>query len=413
MQSKFSNGFGSACSVATQVILVRHGQSTVNAQARYQGRGDRSVLTEQGRSYAEQTAVALKRIAVDAIYTSPLKCSLETAIVFLSAMNPFAARRPSIHIDRRLREIDLPAWQGLPFPYVQEQFATDYRCGRELLHQFEIKSYPVVQAMARGAGEVAVANAVKQKCFPVLDLYAQAQQFWQEMLPRHVGQTVIIFSHSDTNRALISTALGLSPQFDRVLQQCNCGISILNFPARQPQLAQLVALNLTTHLGETLPQLNEGKQGLRLLLVPSDRFDLPQVQQLAEFLRSAPIDFSLSTDLDWAQKTAELILQYHPTTVQLQVLRQDFAQVWQQTIYSRRSLNSSQLLTGLVVSCEPMIKSILGQVLGMESEQLCRLGLTAGAISAIHYPSVDSPPVLQAMNLADSDILSILRAGAN
>ncbi len=34
--------------MTTRVILVRHGQSTYNAQSRIQGRLDASVLTEKG-----------------------------------------------------------------------------------------------------------------------------------------------------------------------------------------------------------------------------------------------------------------------------------------------------------------------------------------------------------------------------
>ena len=39
----------------TRVILVRHGQSSFNAEGRYQGSSDESVLTEFGRQTARQT----------------------------------------------------------------------------------------------------------------------------------------------------------------------------------------------------------------------------------------------------------------------------------------------------------------------------------------------------------------------
>lgn len=67
----------------TRVILVRHGQSTYNAQKRYQGSCDDSVLTEKGHSDAYRTGVALKTIKLDAVYTSPLRRTQETTAEIL------------------------------------------------------------------------------------------------------------------------------------------------------------------------------------------------------------------------------------------------------------------------------------------------------------------------------------------
>ncbi|MDJ0842713.1 MAG: histidine phosphatase family protein, partial [Crocosphaera sp.] len=40
--------------MTTRVIIVRHGQSSYNAQKLIQGRNDESVLTEKGRQDAEK-----------------------------------------------------------------------------------------------------------------------------------------------------------------------------------------------------------------------------------------------------------------------------------------------------------------------------------------------------------------------
>lgn len=39
--------------------------------------------------------------------------------------------RPECTSTPIVAEIDLPAWQGLPFQYVREQFADDYRTWKE------------------------------------------------------------------------------------------------------------------------------------------------------------------------------------------------------------------------------------------------------------------------------------------
>ena len=399
-----SKELGSDRTISTRVILVRHGQSTFNAQGRHQGSSDDSVLTSTGGDAARQTGIFLRGLRCDALYTSSLRRAHETAREILAVMHP-AVDAEKIYVSPALREIDLPAWQGLSRQYVQEQFAAEYRCWKQRPHEFCMEIPQTEKQLAAAGGEVA--TSVKQRCFPVLDLYERAQQFWQEILPSHVGQTLLLVSHSGTNRALIATAMGLGADRYHALQQSNCGISILDFPGDRYQKAQLATLNLTTHLGETLPELKHGCQGLRQLLVPSGVVNPQQLQKLAELLKNVAIDFSISGDLANSQETAAGILQYHPLTVQLEVLHEDFPEVWHQAIYARQAVaastvapSSSQLVTGLVVAGEAIVKRIIGQVLNISSDQLCNLQLQPGTLSVIHYPAANQPAMLQAMNIS-------------
>ncbi len=383
----------------TRVILVRHGQSTYNAQGRHQGSSDESVLTQAGIDSAQKIGVSLRGIAIDGLYASPLKRAQETAREILTTMGLCA---DDLKLNARpwdLREIDLHGWQGLPLKYVQEQFADDYRCWRQRPHEFCMKVIPHQSSSVK----------TKEYCFPVLDLYERAQNFWENILPHHVGQTLLLVGHSGINRALIATALGLTPDRYHAMQQSNCGISILNFSGDDRQQAQIEALNLTTQLGETLPKPKGDSQGLRLLLVPSGHTEpkntnpqninsqninsqninpqninpqntnLQPIQKLAKFLEKVFIDFSISGDIGNSQILAEQILQYHPATVQLQVLREDFPRIWQKTIEANNSVSSSKstssdrLVTGLVVARPSIIKSLIGQVLGLDSDELYKL----------------------------------------
>lgn len=70
------------------------------------------------------------------------------------------------------------------------------------------------------------------------------------------------------------------------------------------------------------------------------------------------------------------------------------------------------LITGLLVTCNSIIKSILGHIiLNMSSDDCWRLQLEKGALSVIHYPSADSPPLLQSINISDAAMSSILSTG--
>ncbi|NJM73338.1 MAG: histidine phosphatase family protein [Scytonema sp. RU_4_4] len=369
----------------TRVILLRHGQSTYNALGLYQGSSDESVLTEVGRSDARKTGNFLKGLAFDAIYSSSLRRSHETAKEILGIIAPHVDPK-TILVTDKLRETDLPAWQGLAFQYVRETFPEEYRTWKQRPHEFCME---IPRNFTQGS---------QQYIYPALDLYERVQQFWQEVLPRYVGKTLLLVTHGGTNRALISTALGITSDRYHCLQQSNCAISILNFANGSLESGQLEAMNLSTHVGEHLPKPQEGGQGLRLLLVPCGA-TAEQTQNLAEFLKNVSIEFSLSGVLDSSHVMTQQILQYHPETVQLEVLREDFTQAWQAEMNAKTTANSNQLMTGLVIASEEMIKRFICQAIGMNSDKIERLQVKEGTISCIQYPGSHHPPILQAMNI--------------
>lgn len=375
-------------STNTRVILLRHGQSTYNALGLYQGSSDRPNLTELGRQQAQLTGEFLKQIKFDAIYSSPLKRAQETAIEILKSIDPTVVPQ-TVDTVPQLRETELPAWQGLPFQFVKEQFPEDYRTWKQRPHEFRM-AIPQSEEIPNGATQTSNV-ATQQYCHPALDLYDRIQQFWQAILPRHIGQTILIVSHGGTNRALISTALGISPAYYHCIEQSNCALSILNFTNGRLESGKLEAMNHTTHVGENVPQ---PKDGLRLLLILA----ATENPVLAQLFKNEAIDFSISGDLDRSHSITKKILQHHPAAVQLQVLREDFSQ-WQQAIHGKNNLNSNHLMTGLVVACDRIIQSFLAQVLKLNSDQLWRLPIHPGTASIIHYPNFEHPPILQAINL--------------
>jgi probable phosphoglycerate mutase len=294
------------------VIIVRHGQSSYNALKMIQGRCDESVLTEDGAADAQKVGAALSSLNFDAVYSSPLQRARQTAEVILS----YLEGSPELLAVSNLMEIDLPLWEKLRKQEVQEKFADDYLCWKERPHEL-----CMVIPTAEGS----------KKHFPVLALYEQAKQFWQEVLPRHQGGTILIVAHNGINRCLLCSALGISPAHYHSIQQSNCCINVLNFAGGWGEPVQLESLNQTSHLGDALPIPREGHRGLRLLLVRHgetewnrvSRFqggiDVPlndngraQAEQAAEFLKNVPIDFAVSSPMLRPKETAEIALKYHP-----------------------------------------------------------------------------------------------------
>ncbi|MEY2401635.1 MAG: glucosyl-3-phosphoglycerate phosphatase [Ilumatobacteraceae bacterium] len=90
---------------ATDLLVVRHGQSEWNAIGRWQGHADPS-LSELGR---RQAAVASASIgAVDGIISSDLLRAVETAAIIAQQLGV-----GPVVVDERLRERDVGDWSGL------------------------------------------------------------------------------------------------------------------------------------------------------------------------------------------------------------------------------------------------------------------------------------------------------------
>ncbi len=453
--------------LSTRVILVRHGKSTYNKERRIQGRLDASILTEEGRETARQVAEALRGIAFDAIYSSPLQRAKETASVILSHLQA-DGQHPPLEPSAHLMEIDLPAWEGMLRQEVIEKYPEDYRCWQERPHELRM-----VVSNASGSTEH----------FPVLAIYKQAQQFWEDVLSRHSGGTILVVAHNGINRALLSTAVGIPPAFYHSIQQSNCGISVLNFaPASADALesrgaVQLESMNLTSHVGEIFPKPRENHRGVRLLLIRhgetewnrQSRFqgqiDVPlndngreQARRAGEFLKDVRIDFAVSSSMLRPKETAELILKHHPQvelkledgmreishglwegkfeseieqafpgmllqwkqspeTVQMPE-GENLQQVWERAIASWRAIveSSAPGTTGIVVGHDAINKAILCHLFDLSPESFWCFKQGNGAVTVIDYPQgADGPPVLQAMNITShlsGGVLDKTAAGA-
>jgi broad specificity phosphatase PhoE len=85
---------------------VRHGQTSVNREGRFQGRLD-PPLTELGRDQARRAASGLAGGGATAVWTSPLQRAADTAREIAAVLHA------PLEIDERLVEIDYGDWDGL------------------------------------------------------------------------------------------------------------------------------------------------------------------------------------------------------------------------------------------------------------------------------------------------------------
>jgi phosphoserine phosphatase len=448
--------------LATRVILVRHGETSFNAEGRVQGHIDVSTLTQKGLADAQSVGQALLGIPIQAFYHSPLQRARQTALAIGTILAEENSAIASPVMNPNLIEISLPLWEGLLFDEVKEKFPEAYRAWHQAPHLLQMHN-------SDGATPF----------FPVQSLFAQAQRLWDEVLPAHPNQTLLFVGHSGINRSLICTALGLPPDRYQTIQQANCNISILNFPDNTLGSAQLESLNITSHLGLPLPDVRKSHNAVRLLLVRhgetdwnrQGRFqghiDIPlneaghrQAQQAADFLASIPLDFAVTSPMKRPKETAEGILQRHPQItlgeepdfceishgtwegkleaeieqeypgdlerwrVEPEVVQmpegENLQQVWDRAIaawdtmvQSARAESNGKTQVGLVVAHDATNKVILSHVVGAGAEKFWSFKQGNGAVSVIDYPA-EGPPILQAMNITThlGGVLDRTAAGA-
>ena len=431
--------------MVTRVILVRHGQSSFNVERRVQGFLDESTLTAEGQAMAHQVGSALSDLSFDAVYSSTLRRAKDTAEILVSYLKT-APKAPPQALDS-LKEINLMLWEGMLFSDVEQKYPNEYK---------QWKNCPDELRML-----IPQENGETAEYFPVVELFDRAQQFWQEFLPNHANQTVLLVAHSGINRALIGTAIGLDASGYQAVQQSNCGISVLNFAGGWGDLVQVESLNQTAHLGEPIPQPKKGYH-TRLLLVRhgetewnrqkrfQGQIDVPlndngrsQSYQAAEFLKAIPIDHAVTSPMLRPKETAEIILQHHPDvalgfednlkeishglwegkleadiehefpgelerwqqtpeTVQMPE-GENLQQVWDRatTVWDaivQTAMNQPQLGTTLVVAHDAVNKAILCYVLGLPPDRFWSFKQGNGAVSVIDY-AADQPPMMMAMNI--------------
>lgn len=444
--------------MATRVIIVRHGQSTYNAQKMIQGRCDESVLTETGIADANLLGNTLKGLDIDAFYCSPLQRAKQTAVIIHDLLdNP-----PTLQPTNSLMEVDLPLWEKLTKDEVAVKYAEDYRLWKEKPHEFKM-------VLPDGTEH-----------YTVLSLYEQAKQFWQGIIPQHQGKTILIVAHNGINRCLLMSAVGITPDRYHSIQQSNCCVNILNFSDGFGDPVQIESLNQLSHLGIALPSTRKPHTGPRLLLVRhgetewnrESRFqgirDIPlnengkvQAGKARDFLKDIPLDFAVSSPMSRPKETAEIILENRPNvplettdelieighglwegkleteieasfpgllqlwkdapeTVQMPE-GENLQQVWDRAIAAWQKIveqysNSDTPRTGIVVAHDAINKVIVCYLLGLKPAKFWNIKQGNCAVTVIDYPQgASGQPVVQAINLTShlsGGILDKTAAGA-
>lgn len=198
----------------TTVYLVRHGQTAWNREEVFRGRAD-IPLNATGRKEAQLTGQYLRGISMDAIYSSPLSRTLETA----EAIARYQGKE--VQILEGLIDIDFGGWQGISHEVVRERYAGLYRQWKESPH---LVRFPEGESL----------EEVRKRALGVV----------HGVIRDHAGETLVMVSHRVVNKIVICGLLGLdNSHFWQIGQDTGC-IDVLEFE----EGFTLRCLNDTSHL---------------------------------------------------------------------------------------------------------------------------------------------------------------------
>ncbi len=198
-----------------KVYVVRHGETEWNAQGRIQGHTN-VPLSEQGRQQARLIAQRLREVAFDAAFASDLSRTRETAETIL------AGRDVPLSATAQLREYHKGVFEGLTVHEYARQYPEQYRAS--LVNDLDF---------APTGGE-----SIRQT-------QARIGTFVDEVLERHMEDTVLVVGHGGSLRSLLVKLLDLPLEANWKFVMGNCALSLIY---TYPDNAVLHLYNDTGHL---------------------------------------------------------------------------------------------------------------------------------------------------------------------
>ncbi len=179
------------------IIFLRHGQAKNNTERVLAGRTPGIPLTEKGIDQAEKAAEFLEEMNISAIYSSPIERAKNTAEI-VGKHNSIDVR-----IDDRLIELDMGKFTGVPYDEIFSShgnvFMKFYKGELEIAHN----------------GVETFAD-VKKRVLGIVD----------HVIENHPDENVVLVTHMDPIKAMLSTVVSLSPEnlFELIIANASLNI---------------------------------------------------------------------------------------------------------------------------------------------------------------------------------------------
>ena len=165
-----------------QIIFLRHGQAKNNTDRVLAGRTPGVPLTDTGLKQAEQTGKLLEDMNISAIYSSPIQRAKHTAEI-VGEHNSI-----DVTIDDRLIELDMGKFTVVPYDEIFTSHGNVF-----------MKFYNGELEIAHNGVETFA--DVKKRVLGIVD----------HVIEKHPDENVVLVTHMDPIKAMLSTIVDLSP----------------------------------------------------------------------------------------------------------------------------------------------------------------------------------------------------------
>ena len=179
------------------VIFLRHGQAKNNIERILTGRTPGVPLTEKGIEQAEKAAKFLEHMNISAIYSSPIERAKHTAEI-VGKHNSL-----DVTIDDRLIELDMGKFTGVPYDEIFSSHGNVF-----------MKFYNGELEIAHNGVETF--SEVKKRVLGIVD----------HVIENHPDQNVVLVTHMDPIKAMLSTIVDLTPEnlFELIIANASLNI---------------------------------------------------------------------------------------------------------------------------------------------------------------------------------------------
>jgi len=193
------------------IIFLRHGQAENNTKRILAGRTEGVPLTNTGVEQAERIAKYLKHMDISAIYSSPIERASNTAKI-VADYNSL-----SYELDDRLIEIEMGKFTRMNYDDMFAKYGNVFLKFYEndpIIAKCEVETFPEVQKR-------------------VLDMVGY-------IVKKHKNQNVILVTHMDPIKSMLSTVMDLKPKTLFELVIANASLTIVK---EQDEKFYLSAIN--------------------------------------------------------------------------------------------------------------------------------------------------------------------------
>jgi len=200
------------------IIFLRHGQAKNNIKRVLSGRSPGVPLTEQGINQAQTIAKFLKPMKISKIFSSPIERATKTAEI--------VAKKNSIEysIDDRLIELDMGKFTGLPYDEIFEKHGNVF-----------LKFYEGQIEIAHNGVETFA--EVKKRVLSIVD----------HILKDHHDENVVLVTHMDPIKSMLSTVMDLKPQSLFELIIANASLTIFREEGGKLSVKAINAMDATQY----------------------------------------------------------------------------------------------------------------------------------------------------------------------